>query len=89
MALIEHPEALIGIPELRIVLLDRTLAGEVCHLVLSVTKLLNEKRCVLRRIERVWNRLPSRSGGGLKCVPFVGVGELMSIMIYHKYSLPN
>jgi hypothetical protein len=44
-------KALIENPDLKIVLLDRTLAGEVGHLVWSVTELLNEKRCVLLGIE--------------------------------------
>jgi len=36
-------KALIENPDLKIVLIDRTLAGEVGHLVWSVTELLNEK----------------------------------------------
>jgi len=38
-------------PDLKLVILDRTLAGEVGHLVWSVTELLNEKRCILQGIE--------------------------------------
>src|SRR5712691_9924309 len=44
-------KALYENPDLKIVLLDRTLAGEVGHLVWSVSELLNEKRCVLQGIE--------------------------------------
>jgi len=38
-------------PDLNLVILDRTLAGEVGHLVWSVSELLNEKRSVLQGIE--------------------------------------
>ena len=38
-------------PDLKLVILDRTLAGEVGHLVWSISELLNEKRCVLQGIE--------------------------------------
>ena len=38
-------------PDLKLVLLDRTLAGDVGHLVWSVVELLNEKKCVLQGIE--------------------------------------
>ena len=38
-------------PDLKLVILDRTLAGEVGHLVWSVSELLNEKRCVLQGME--------------------------------------
>jgi len=38
-------------PDLKLVLLDRTLAGDVGHLVWSVGELLREKRCVLQGIE--------------------------------------
>ena len=38
-------------PDLKLVILDRTLAGEVGHLVWSVSDLLNEKRCVLQGME--------------------------------------
>jgi hypothetical protein len=38
-------------PDLKLVILDRTLAGDVGHLVWSVGELLKEKRCVLQGIE--------------------------------------
>ena len=38
-------------PDLKLVILDRTLAGEVGHLIWSVSELLNEKRCVLQGME--------------------------------------
>jgi hypothetical protein len=44
-------KALYENPDLKLVILDRTLAGEVGHLVWSVSELLNEKRCVLQGIE--------------------------------------
>ncbi|MGA9843029.1 MAG: hypothetical protein WBQ25_12005 [Nitrososphaeraceae archaeon] len=44
-------KALYENPDLKLVILDRTLAGEVGHLVWSVSELLSEKRCVLQGIE--------------------------------------
>src|SRR5207244_3605604 len=44
-------KALYENPDLKLVILDRTLAGEVGHLVWSVSELLNEKRCVLQGME--------------------------------------
>lgn len=38
-------------PDLKLVLLDRTLAGDAGHLIWSVNELLREKRCVLEGIE--------------------------------------
>src|SRR6266516_7451739 len=38
-------------PDLKLVILDRTLAGDVGHLIWSVGELLREKRCVLQGIE--------------------------------------
>jgi hypothetical protein len=38
-------------PDLKLVILDRTLAGEVGHLVWSVSELISEKRCVLQGME--------------------------------------
>jgi hypothetical protein len=38
-------------PDLKVVILDRTLAGDVGHLIWSVSELLNEKKCVLDGIE--------------------------------------
>ena len=38
-------------PDLKLVLLDRTLAGDVGHLIWRVNELLREKRCVLEGIE--------------------------------------
>jgi hypothetical protein len=36
---------------LKLLILDRTLEGEIGHLVWSVSELLNEKRCVLQGME--------------------------------------
>jgi hypothetical protein len=44
-------KALYENPDLKLVILDRTLAGEVGHLVWSLSELLNEKRCVLQGME--------------------------------------
>ena len=44
-------KSLYGNPDLKLVILDRTLAGEVGHLVWSVSDLLNENRSVLIGIE--------------------------------------
>ncbi|NAL78037.1 hypothetical protein [Nitrososphaera sp. AFS] len=38
-------------PDLKLVILDRTLAGEVGHLMWSVDEMLNERKCVLQGIE--------------------------------------
>jgi hypothetical protein len=38
-------------PELKLILLDRTLAGDLGHLIWSVNELIHEKRCVLQGIE--------------------------------------
>ena len=38
-------------PGLKVVILDRTLAGDVGHLIWSVSELLKEKKCVLEGIE--------------------------------------
>jgi hypothetical protein len=38
-------------PDLKLILLDRTLAGDVGHLIWSVNELIHEKRCVLEGIE--------------------------------------
>jgi hypothetical protein len=38
-------------PDLKLVILDRTLAGDVGHLIWSVGELLKERRCVLQGIE--------------------------------------
>jgi hypothetical protein len=37
--------------DLKLVILDRTLAGEVGHLIWSVSELLNERKCVLQGID--------------------------------------
>jgi hypothetical protein len=44
-------KALYENPDLKLVILDRTRAGDVGHLVWSVSELLNEKRCVLQGME--------------------------------------
>jgi hypothetical protein len=44
-------KALYENPDLKLVILDRTLAGEVGHLVWSLSELLNEKRCALQGME--------------------------------------
>ena len=44
-------KALYENPDFKLVILDRTLAGEVGHLVWSVGEMLNEKRCVLQGME--------------------------------------
>jgi hypothetical protein len=46
-------------PDLKLVILDRTLAGEVGHLVWSVSELLNEKRCVLQGMETEFGKVSS------------------------------
>jgi hypothetical protein len=46
-------------PDLKLVILDRTLAGEVGHLVWSVSELLNEKRCVLQGMETEFGNVSS------------------------------
>jgi hypothetical protein len=46
-------------PDLKLVILDRTLAGEVGHLVWSVSELLNEKRCVLQGMETEFGKISS------------------------------
>ena len=38
-------------PDLKLILLDRTLAGDLGHLIWSVNELIQEKRCVLQGIE--------------------------------------
>ncbi len=38
-------------PNLKIVLLDRTLAGDAGHLIWRTSELINQKRCMLQRIE--------------------------------------
>jgi hypothetical protein len=46
-------------PDLKLVILDRTLAGEVGHLVWSVSELLNEKKCVLQGMETEFGTVSS------------------------------
>jgi hypothetical protein len=46
-------------PDLKLVILDRTLAGEAGHLVWSVSELLNEKRCVLEGMETEFGNVSS------------------------------
>ena len=38
-------------PDLKLILLDRTLAGDLGHLIWSVNELIQEKRCILEGIE--------------------------------------
>ena len=52
-------KSLYGNPDLKLVILDRTLAGEVGHLVWSVSELLNEKRCVLQGMETEFGNVSS------------------------------
>src|SRR5262249_12934835 len=46
-------------PDLKLVILDRTLAGEAGHLSWSVSELLNERRCILQGIDTEFGTVSS------------------------------
>ena len=48
-------------PDLKLILLDRTLAGDLGHLIWSVNELIQEKRCMLEGIGTEFGTVSERS----------------------------